>query len=117
MSRQEGTVAYIRVYSDTAGDSHFEEVEVDFKPIDVAPPAPPVLEPVGRGRERGYKFRGALTVDRLIAGDTLAKPEINNTSDGGGPNGIRTRVFRPPRAFVMGARSSALLTKRPRPGD
>jgi hypothetical protein len=50
------------------------------------------LEPVGHGRERGYKFRGALTVDRLIAGDTLAKPEINNTSDGGGPNGIRTRV-------------------------
>ena len=50
------------------------------------------LEPVGQGRERGYKFRGALTVDRLIAGDTLAKPETNNTSDGGGPNGIRTRV-------------------------
>ena len=48
------------------------------------------LEPVGQGRERGYKFRGALTVDRLIAGDTLAKPEINNTSDGGGPNGTRT---------------------------
>src|SRR5262245_53329190 len=47
------------------------------------------LEPVGHGRERGYKFRGALTVDRLIAEDTLAKPEINNTSDGGGPNGIR----------------------------
>jgi len=46
------------------------------------------LEPVGHGRERGYKFRGALTVDRLIAGDTLAKPEINNTSDGGGPKGI-----------------------------
>jgi hypothetical protein len=35
-------VTYIHVYSDTAGDSHFEEVEVDFRPIDVAPPAPPV---------------------------------------------------------------------------
>src|SRR5215831_17783550 len=50
------------------------------------------LEPVGQGRRRGYKFRGALTVDRLIAGDTLAQGEINNTSEGGGPNGIRTRV-------------------------
>src|SRR5262249_29305325 len=36
----------------------------------------------GHGRDRGYKFRGALTVDRLIAGDTLAKAELNNTSDG-----------------------------------
>jgi len=35
-------VKYIRVYSDQAGDSHFGEVEVDLKPIDVAPPAPPV---------------------------------------------------------------------------
>ena len=33
---------YIRVYSDPAGDSHFEEVEVELKSIDVAPPAPPV---------------------------------------------------------------------------
>jgi DNA invertase Pin-like site-specific DNA recombinase len=48
------------------------------------------LEPVGHGRERGYKFRGALTVDRLIAGDTLVKPETNNTSVGGGPKGCWT---------------------------
>ena len=27
------------------------------------------LEPVGEGRERGYKFRGALTIERLIGGD------------------------------------------------
>ena len=50
------------------------------------------LEPVGQGRKRGYKFRGALTVNRLIAGDTLAQGEINNTSEGGGPNGIRAVV-------------------------
>ncbi|PYN26857.1 MAG: hypothetical protein DMD76_09165, partial [Candidatus Rokuibacteriota bacterium] len=24
------------------------------------------LEPVGSGRERGYKFRGALTIEKLI---------------------------------------------------
>jgi DNA invertase Pin-like site-specific DNA recombinase len=50
------------------------------------------LEPVGQGRKRGYKFRGALTVDRLIAGDTLTQGEVNNTSEGGGPNGNGTRV-------------------------
>ncbi len=47
------------------------------------------LEPAGSGLERGYKFRGALTVDRLIDGDTLLA--AHNTSGGGGPNGIRTR--------------------------
>jgi site-specific DNA recombinase len=45
------------------------------------------LEPVGSGRQRGYKFRGALSLERLIAGEAT-----NNTSDYGGPNGIRTRV-------------------------
>ena len=53
------------------------------------------LESVGRGRRRGYKFLGALTVDRLIGGDTFADAAISafadmairNTSDGGGPNG------------------------------
>jgi hypothetical protein len=29
------------------------------------------LEPVGCGRERGYKFRGALTVERLIGGEAI----------------------------------------------
>ena len=41
------------------------------------------LEPVGSGRQRGYKFRGALSLERLIAGEAM-----NNTSDCGGPNGI-----------------------------
>jgi len=45
------------------------------------------LEPVGAGRQRGYKFRGALSLEKLIAGEAM-----NNTSDYGGPNGIRTRV-------------------------
>jgi hypothetical protein len=45
------------------------------------------LEPVGAGRQRGYKFRGALSLEKLIAGEAM-----NNTSDCGGPNGIRTRV-------------------------
>jgi hypothetical protein len=41
------------------------------------------LEPVGSGRQRGYKFRGALSLEGLIAGEAM-----NNTSDYGGPNGI-----------------------------
>src|SRR4029453_9647593 len=45
------------------------------------------LEPVGSGRQRGYKFRGALSLEKLIAGEAM-----NNTSDYGGPNWIRTRV-------------------------
>jgi hypothetical protein len=45
------------------------------------------LEPVGSGRQRGYKFRGSLSLEKLIAGEAM-----NNTSDYGGPNGIRTRV-------------------------
>jgi len=29
------------------------------------------LEPVGSGRERAYKFRGALTIEKLIAGEAV----------------------------------------------
>jgi len=43
------------------------------------------LEPVGSGRERGYKFRGALTVEKLISGEAFA--QVKNTSVCGGPNG------------------------------
>ena len=42
------------------------------------------LEPVGAGRQRGYNFRGTLSLERLIEGEAMS-----NTSDGGGPNGIR----------------------------
>jgi hypothetical protein len=41
------------------------------------------LEPVGSGRQRGYKFRGNLSLEKLIAGEAM-----NHTSDCGGPNGI-----------------------------
>jgi hypothetical protein len=34
-------VKYTRIYSDAAGESHFENVEVELKPVDFAPPAPP----------------------------------------------------------------------------
>ena len=33
---------YTRVYSDSHGESHFDEVEVEFQSVDFAPPAPPV---------------------------------------------------------------------------
>ena len=41
------------------------------------------LEPVGQGRGRGYKFRGTLTIEKLLEGDAT-----HNTSDSGGLNGI-----------------------------
>jgi site-specific DNA recombinase len=47
------------------------------------------LEPVGFGKQRGYKFRGALSLERLIEGVAM-----NNTSDCGGPNGIRWLLHR-----------------------
>ena len=33
---------YIRLYSDEAGESHFEDLEVDLIPLDFAPPAAPL---------------------------------------------------------------------------
>jgi hypothetical protein len=46
------------------------------------------LEPVGSGRRRSYKFRGALTLQKLIGGEAFALL-AENTPDCGGPNGIR----------------------------
>ena len=48
------------------------------------------IEPVGSGRQRGFKFRGALTVDRLIGGDAIVG--ANNTPVSGGPNGTRANL-------------------------
>ena len=33
---------YIRLYADAEGESHFEELEVQFETADYAPPAPPL---------------------------------------------------------------------------
>jgi hypothetical protein len=33
---------YIRIYSDAAGDSHFEDLEWSLAPVTYAPPAPPL---------------------------------------------------------------------------
>ena len=33
---------YIRLYSDENGESHFEDLEVQFRSVDFAPPAPPL---------------------------------------------------------------------------
>jgi hypothetical protein len=35
------TFAFLRLYADEAGESHFEEVEVTLAPTDFAPPAAP----------------------------------------------------------------------------
>ena len=41
------------------------------------------LEPVGAGRQRGYRFRGALSLEKLIEGEA---------SDCGGLNGTRSNL-------------------------
>ncbi|MEW6614323.1 MAG: cupin domain-containing protein [Thermodesulfobacteriota bacterium] len=33
---------YTRIYADSSGESHFEDVEVEIKEVNFAPPAPPV---------------------------------------------------------------------------
>ena len=66
--------------------------------------------PFNEGLTRGYQFFGTGSYGGLLVGDTC--PTSN-----GGPNGIRTRVSCPPRAFVMVERSSELLTQRPHPRD
>jgi hypothetical protein len=33
---------YVRSYADADGESHFEEVAVDLRPVEFAPPAPPL---------------------------------------------------------------------------
>lgn len=41
--------AYVRVHSDDAGESHFEDVEATMELTDFAPPAAPVnLAPLGQ---------------------------------------------------------------------
>ena len=34
---------YLRIYADADGESHFEEVALEFESTDLVPPAPPVL--------------------------------------------------------------------------
>lgn len=33
---------YTRLYSDENGESHFEDMDAQFRPVDFAPPAPPL---------------------------------------------------------------------------
>lgn len=34
---------YVRVFTDSLGESHFEDMEIDLHEIDFAPPAPPIF--------------------------------------------------------------------------
>ena len=34
---------YVRVYADSLGESHFEDLKIDLNEIDFAPPAPPIF--------------------------------------------------------------------------
>jgi hypothetical protein len=42
VSERGATMKYTRVYADANGESHFEDVPMEFKSVDFAPPAPPL---------------------------------------------------------------------------
>lgn len=37
------TASFLRIYADEDGESHFEDLDIDFREADFVPPAPPVL--------------------------------------------------------------------------
>lgn len=37
------TASFLRIYADRSGESHFEDLDIDFVEADFVPPAPPVL--------------------------------------------------------------------------
>lgn len=37
-----GILKYVRVYSDSIGETHFEDLKINLDEIDFAPPAPPI---------------------------------------------------------------------------
>ena len=48
-------VRYTRLYADSEGESHFEDVEVEFQETDFAPPAPPLnVSPFFPATECGF---------------------------------------------------------------
>ena len=54
---------YVRMYGDSNGESHFEDVHVDFALGDYSPPTPPVhVSPFAPATQFGQKTRpGAAT--------------------------------------------------------
>jgi quercetin dioxygenase-like cupin family protein len=42
-SNKDNTLEYVRIYSDSSGESHFEDLEIGLKEIEFAPPAPPIF--------------------------------------------------------------------------
>ncbi len=42
-SNKINVLKYVRVYADSIGESHFEDLTIDLNEIDFAPPAPPIF--------------------------------------------------------------------------
>ena len=36
------SMKYARIYADESGDTHFDDVEIELTPTNIAPPAPPI---------------------------------------------------------------------------
>src|SRR5215831_5658246 len=67
-----------------------------------------------RGVIRGYF--AAFCGDSFVC-SRCGKPEEIPLTSPGGPNGIRTRVYGPPRASCSESRASGMLTQLRGPGD
>jgi hypothetical protein len=94
---------YVRIYSDSTGESHFKEEEITFQLIDFAPPAPPIsVSDIFNTSSKAYIISSPpgwygdwhpAPRRQLICGLTGIKLEVK-VSDG------ETRVFGP-GCFVL----------------
>ena len=121
-------VNHTRIYADADGESHFEEVDVDLKLVEFAPPAPPgyISAPIPAARlffgvvPPGYCADWHPTPFRQLVVYTAGEVEFE-TSDGGtrriGPGSIvlvedttgkghRSRVVGAGEAVSMGVQLS-----------
>jgi len=64
------------------------------------------LEAVGAGRQRGYRFRGALAIDRLIGGEAFQTPGGETSLSGVAPTGFEP-VFSVRHALSQRAKEDA----------
>ena len=48
--------SFLRIYADAEGETHFEEVGLEFEQADFVPPAPPVLMTALAASEYGFEL-------------------------------------------------------------
>ena len=77
-------------------------------------PEPLQGEPIVVNGRRGYRFTGRVSFASFLHGDVfemLKRDLARKQPNGGGPNGIRTRVCSPPRAFAKIENTCGVLSQ------